>query len=54
MIILKKIIESNEHADHELMASMKRERDHFEAEMASVKEKRRVVSLAIEEEKDLN
>ena len=36
------------------MASMKREKDHYKLKWEAEREKRKVVSLAIEEEKDLN
>ena len=52
-VALKEASENREHADQELVASVVKERDHYKMKWEAEKEKGRVISLVLEEEKDL-
>ena len=53
LVTLKKTSENREHADQELVASVVKERDHYKMKWEAEKEKGRVFSLVLEEEKEL-
>jgi hypothetical protein len=49
-VTLKKTLESREHANEELIASSKKDRDHYKLKWEAEKRKNKLVDLTIEEE----